>query len=84
MRDAPNFTVLHRRCPLCGSPLIRNRRGIECGEMHCEYADDSTIDRLTAENAKLRAVVEAAREVVDGAPEYAGGLETALAALEEK
>lgn len=58
MRDAPNFIVLHRRCPICGSPLIRNRRGIECGELHCEYSDDSTIERLTAQVATL---VEALR-----------------------
>ena len=62
--EAPNFIVLHSNCPVCGKPLIRNRRGIECGEMHCEYSEDSRIIALESENAALRKAVKAASSLL--------------------
>jgi len=31
--------ILHRRCPHCGGNLIHNQTGVECGAIHCSYAE---------------------------------------------
>lgn len=35
--DGKHYRVLSEPCPKCGHSLIHNNRGIECGEMYCDY-----------------------------------------------
>lgn len=44
----PAYEVLFSNCPKCGQRLIRNNRGIECGEIGCDY----TASELETPNLK--------------------------------
>ena len=37
MTHTPTHSVLPDNCPKCGGRLITNNRGIECGELRCDY-----------------------------------------------